>query len=317
MIPLRPWFRLVRFSALPSALADGFGGMALALWMGMRTGAFSAEVSKLWLLLAATTGIYLGGMALNDLLHVGKDRRLGKQRPLVAGEIGFAQAVAFTSCLYAGGLLAAWGAGCLGWAVALSSLTFLYNWLAVESGSFLRRWTGAPLMALCRAVHVLMPLAAHEPYLDVLRRTVQPGAATVAALGVFLWFLAVTAVSLHEEDGAPGRWISALPVLGAMIALAPLGVRLLSPLEIVWVAVVACILPAAGLARSVGRAVRRVDERRDAASVGGLVGTAIRGEALLMAALAWGLAPEHPWLGVAALLCHPAAALLAHWAPPT
>jgi len=69
---------LGRVSNLPTVWSN-----CLAAWWlgGGRT------VNRLPLLLAGATGLYLGGMFLNDLLDAASDRRLRPERPIPAGEI--------------------------------------------------------------------------------------------------------------------------------------------------------------------------------------------------------------------------------------
>src|SRR5690606_36565534 len=62
---LSPVLKLVRLSALPSAWADQFGGMALALALAPVLG-YRFDALKIAWLLPASLGVYLGGMALND-----------------------------------------------------------------------------------------------------------------------------------------------------------------------------------------------------------------------------------------------------------
>jgi hypothetical protein len=75
-VNIRAYLKLVRISALPSALADVFGGMALVAAILP-----NADIARWPWLLLATGGIYLGGMALNDVMHAQKDILLGKKRP--------------------------------------------------------------------------------------------------------------------------------------------------------------------------------------------------------------------------------------------
>ena len=107
---LTPILKLVRLSALPSAWADQFGGMALASVL-VGAGYWRFEPWKIALLLPMSFGIYLGGMALNDVLHVRKDRLLHKPRPLATGDLTLAQGWAITLLLFTLGIVCGFAAG--------------------------------------------------------------------------------------------------------------------------------------------------------------------------------------------------------------
>ena len=153
-----PWMKFLRISALPSALADVFGGTALAMAV-LPQWVYGQPTARIWALLLTTTGIYLGGMGLNDILHLPKDRALEKERPLATREISLGGAVGVTAFLYAAGLGGAYLAGCIWPALGLVLLTIAYNDLAsVARPAMGRAAAGVMTLALCRALHVSLPL---------------------------------------------------------------------------------------------------------------------------------------------------------------
>ena len=305
-----PVLKLVRLSALPSAWADVFGGVALVL--AILPGANLARWP--WLLLA-TTGIYLGGMALNDVMHAPKDILLGKKRPIVMGDVSIVQAFRLTCILYAAGLLCAVMAGCAGVALLLAALTVLYNWLArgtIEVSrlrlSIPRQMAGVVVIAACRALNVSLAWFALVP------AGFSTGGAMDWAPGwvlwsVFFYFVLVTVISLFEDSGEGRR---ALRVVSALLAPVVLAVPLRAlagpgtPHSFI-LGVLAPLLIAAALLLNLWRAVDVARAEPTPRNLGAAVGAGLRGECLLMGAFAFALAPGSPGWAFAALACYPLA----------
>ncbi|MBK9975993.1 MAG: hypothetical protein IPP14_14570 [Planctomycetes bacterium] len=315
---LLPILKLVRLSALPSALADVCGGVALAVSLGLG----GRAPDKLGWLLLATVGIYLGGMALNDVLHASKDKLLGKPRPIARGDLTLRVAVAITLALYAAGLVGAWLAGCLVAATALAALTFLYNWLARgrhDGTKVVLPWpmagAGVAVIAACRGLHVLLPVIALKPPGRGLGDTIAP----LFAGCVFAYFALVTVVSLFEDSGGGRRALRLVSLLLLPVVLAlPLWVMLRpgAP-ESTVLGTLSPLLIGAGLLLLLWRALDAARANPIPPKLGAVVGTGIRGECLLMASFALALAPHQPWWGLCAMACYPLARLLARWISPT
>ena len=317
---LKGALKLLRISALPSALADVLGGSALALaalpWVPH---AHFAREKLPWLVLTSV-GIYLGGMGLNDLLHRHKDAALNKPRPIVTGAISVEVAALLTSLLYAMGLGASVFAGCAVLALVLALATVAYNALAlgkVERGqvrlSAPAALLGVATLAFARGLHVLLPLYALSggqgaPF----------GAVSIVFTTVFAYFLLVTLVSLFEDSGGGRRALALvqaalLPVIFAVplwsLAQGDRGHPLIEDL-----------LPmviAATLYLWLSYALLRARQEPTPRNLGRCVGLGIRGECLMMAAFALALLPQDPAWGAGAMLCFPAAALLSKWVSPT
>lgn len=322
---LAPLLKLVRLSALPSALADVFGGMALAVALGPVFGLWHAGPSRLPWLLLATAGIYLGGMASNDVLHARKDGLLGKKRPIVTGELSFKAARATTAMLYLIGLVAAIMAGCAVPAAALILLTLLYNWLA--RGRIVGVRVTQPIglsiaavgvIALCRALHVLLPLWALLPAQFPAVRLLETIAPLFAA-SVFVYFALVTTVSLFEDTGGGRRALHAVQILLMPVPLALPVVVLMRPgaSPSFLLGVLAPLLIAAALLLGLWKALDVAREAPTPPNLGKAVGTGIRGECLIMAAFGLALAPNQPWWGLSALAMYPAGRIMARWISPT
>lgn len=316
--------KLVRISALPSALADVFGGSALALavipWFS--SAQFARE--KLPWLLLTTVGIYLGGMGLNDVLHRHKDAAMHKPRPIVTGAISVEAATLLTSALYALGLLGAVIAGCGPQALVLALGTLIYNLLAlgkVERGiaklSMGPALIGVAVLGACRAIHVSLPLwalAGDQGWhlLDSAPHLLQ------AYAGVLVYFSLLTAVSLYEDrgGGAKALWTMQLGLLPAIFKL-PLW-ALMQGERAHWL--LEDLLPMAILATLylwLARAFNAARKEPTPRNLGRCVGLGIRGECLVMAAFALAVLPQEPMWGTAAILCFPAATLMSKWVSPT
>lgn len=316
--------KLVRVSALPSALADVFGGSAIALAAMPWAASTPFAREKLPWLLLTTVGIYLGGMALNDVVHRHKDAALGKHRPIVTGEISPEAAALVTGALYALGLVGALLAGCALPALVLALGTAVYNLLAlgkVERGvpkiAAAPALLGVLVLGACRALHVSLPLWAlggAQAHHFIVNQP-QP---LQAYAGVLVYFALLTAVSLYEDRGGGRRalWTMQLGLLPAMFKL-PLW-ALAQPERVHWL--IEDLLPMAILATLyvwLARAFAAARAEPTPRNLGRCVGLGIRGECLVMAAFALCVLPQQPLWALAAMVCYPAAAVMARWISPT
>jgi 4-hydroxybenzoate polyprenyltransferase len=321
---LSPILKLVRLSALPSAWADQFGGMALAFALAGALNYRFDPLKILWLL-PASLGVYLGGMALNDVMHVRKDRLLHKPRPIVTGELSHKSALAIALGLFAIAIVAGFIAGCGPALLALLALIALYNHLA--AGRIVgvdvqhpKAWTVASVgvIALCRAIHVLLPLMAFAG-VGKLPRLLQRPEIGLFAGSVFGYFCLVTIVSLFEDSGGGRKALRAVEVLLLPVTLA-LPAWLLSRPGAAHSPILGVFLPLAALAALLLGLWHRLDAARAEPTppkLGAVVGGGIRAEALLMGGFALMLAPTQPWWGLLALAMFPAGAALSKWISPT
>lgn len=301
---------------MPSALADVFGGTALALAVVQPWTQINPWPRLPWLLLA-TIGVYLGGMGLNDLLHVGKDRELKKKRPLVSGEIAFLPALGLTVSLYLGGLLGAALAGCFWPALALALLTACYNDLASSPRPGLdREAAGVAVLGACRALHVTLPLWA----LTAVHPLRADGCATAAlfAGSVFIYFVLVTVISLFEDRGGglKALWMVHFTLPPTVLAL-PVIHLIARPTTQPLAGSVLALGVSAVLIGGLHKALRQARRELTPPSLGRVVGIGLRGECLLMACFAMALTPQALWWGLLALACYPLAKALSFVASPT
>lgn len=298
--------------------------MALAVAM-LGAGYWRFEPGKIAWLLVMSLGVYLGGMALNDVLHVRKDRLLRKPRPIASGEMKLATGWGITLILFGVGVAAGFVAGCGGPVLALIALIFLYNHLA--AGKIVgvevkqpRVWAVASVVviAACRGLHVGLPLIAHagaERFPQLMQHT------TVAlfAGSVFVYFCFVTIVSLFEDTGGGRKALFGLSLLLVPVVLT-LPVYLLAKPGQATSPILGVFVPLAILAWLLQGLWRKLDAARKEpipSKLGACVGAGIRGEALLMAGFAVMLAPAQPWWGLLALAMYPAGSVLSKWISPT
>lgn len=322
---LTPILKLVRLSALPSAWADQFGGMALAAAL-VGTGFWRFEPWKIALLLPMSFGVYLGGMALNDVLHVRKDRLLQKPRPLATGKLTLTQGWAVTLSLFTIGIICGFAVGCGEAVLALIALIFLYNHLAAGrirgvNVEHPKSWTvvSVAVIAACRAIHVLLPLMAHTGATKLPALMSSHAVIALFAASVFAYFCLVTIVSLFEDTGGGRRAVMAVSLLLVPVVLV-LPAYVLSRPGTADSPILGIFAPLLVLVSLLMMLWRKLDAARHdpiPPKLGACVGAGIRGEALLMCGFALMLAHDQPWWGLLALACYPVGSILGKWISPT
>lgn len=202
-----PWLRLMRLPTVFTALSNVLCGYLIT-----RTAMSGSPFTEtnLWALLAATAGLYLGGMVLNDVFDSELDSRERPERPIPSGAISRRAAAAFGGGLMCTGLLAAasvsWSA--LVTAVAITVCVLLYD-------AVLKSTVAGPLgMAACRFLNLLLGTTAVADISELLR---QPATGIAAALALYI--VGVTIFARNEADN-PRR---SLLIAGLVVVLAALG----------------------------------------------------------------------------------------------
>ncbi len=149
---VRPWLELMRLSNAPTILSNVLVGWAIGL---------NAHADGSWTGIVPTTFamllLYVGGMALNDVMDVEVDRRERPARPIPSGDISrSAAAILVIACFAAAlGLLAMRGWMTVGYGFVLMIAIILYNIIHARTAA------SVLLMGLCRAlVYVTAALAA-------------------------------------------------------------------------------------------------------------------------------------------------------------
>jgi len=212
---MRKYLELCRASNLPT------------VWTNVTCAVVLSRAWPLGPTLAATlalTLVYLGGMALNDVLDVDEDRVKKPTRPIPSGRITRRAAALFAIVLFAIALAAlalftSWRALVAG--AALVATVYLYDSLHGKSA-----WT-VLLMASCRALVFIVSALAVAGRVD---RWV-----LVAAAAQLAYIVALTAIARWEKAAPRSLRIPPIPWLLAGISLVD-GVLLAVLVHPVWLA---------------------------------------------------------------------------------
>jgi 4-hydroxybenzoate polyprenyltransferase len=211
----RAYIELLRPANVVTALADVLAGYALA---GL------GNPSALPWLLGATACLYAGGVVLNDFFDRDLDRVERPERPIPSGRVRPSSAALLGAILLGAGVILGFvatpTAGSVATAIAVSVL--LYDAWAK------RRSSGPAVMGVCRALNLLLGVAA----VPLMLRQRAP----IAAIP-FLYIVAITALSRGEVHGAARR-VATFALISLGIALSGLTLVALQSAEPVWSGVV-------------------------------------------------------------------------------
>jgi UbiA prenyltransferase family len=199
---MRAYLQLVRLPNVFTAMADILLGFLL-------THRRLDPWPQFALLLAASSLLYLAGMALNDYFDREQDARERPFRPIPSGRVPAGRALGLGL-----GMLAAGGA--LGWIAAVVSgdlrpgivVTLLAAAVLVYDGALKRTPLGPLVMGACRTLNVLLGMSVSvEPWTSPL---------VAVALGVGMYIVGVT-IFARREARESGR---AQLALGLVVLLA-------------------------------------------------------------------------------------------------
>ncbi|MBU2515685.1 UbiA family prenyltransferase [bacterium] len=209
------WLQLFRLPNLFTVPGEALVGGMLA---GVSTNSiFFAGLAFLF--------IYMGGLAVNDIVDYEEDSRERSWRPLPAGWISKSKAVLAAIIVYSSGLIVAFFLDGLGDFFAATSLiiivTLFYNLAARKIPPI--GWTA---VALCRA---LIPVSL---YLMSDRMSIMPW---IYSMGIFTYIWIISAAAYNETRGAPAFPIHILLPFSVVITLVVLNIHSgVSPLMILW-----------------------------------------------------------------------------------
>jgi 4-hydroxybenzoate polyprenyltransferase len=179
MSSARALLQLVRLPNTLTAAADVIAGAAIA--------GIDPLAPRTLLAALGSALLYGGGVALNDVLDVEKDRVAHPDRVLVRGALSRPLAQAVAILLLAAGVATALVAGSLHMAVTLGLLLAIVVYDVLPEG----RWIGSCVMGTCRALNLARGLT--------LAGAFQTEALPFAAVAGHAWLiLMVTAVSTFE-----------------------------------------------------------------------------------------------------------------------
>ena len=205
---IRAYLQLVRFPAVFSAMADIFLGFLLV------HSSLDVDGSPLpfLLLLAASSCLYLAGMAFNDIFDRKVDAAERPNRPIPSGRVPLRSAICLGTGLVAGGITAAGfvGGGSLIVACLLVAAIICYDGLLKQT------FLGPPMMGACRTLNVLLGASAAG---DLTALLDQPTIAIAASYGIYIagltWFARNEAVQSKR-----GRLIASAAVINiGLVAL--------------------------------------------------------------------------------------------------
>jgi 4-hydroxybenzoate polyprenyltransferase len=206
---LRAYLALARPANVVTALADVVAGFAAA-------GGNWDRAAGLGWALAATAGLYAGGVVLNDFFDREIDARERPERPIPSGAVPApAAAVVGAVLLAAGAGVAMRASGPASWtAAAIAALVLGYDAWAKSSRVF-----GPVTIAGCRALNLVLGMA--------VPASLAGGRAALAALP-FVYIVAVTGLSRSEvhggnRTGAASAFVAVAAVVAVVALLAGVG----------------------------------------------------------------------------------------------
>ncbi|MEX2215760.1 MAG: UbiA family prenyltransferase [Phycisphaeraceae bacterium] len=220
----RAWLELMRISNLPTVWTNVFVGFAIDRWPG-NVGAIERgwriEVWEVVALCIAMSLIYIGGMAMNDVLDQDVDKLERPHRPIPSGRVSPFAAQRFVQICFILGVVITWWVRPTSTVLAgiLVGTIALYNLLHKKHA-----WS-VLLMGLCRGLLILMAPTRSEA--DPQRI----GLLLIALpLAITLYTAGITIISRGETKDTigPRKWLSLLmPVvvfIAPLLVLQPRGV---------------------------------------------------------------------------------------------
>jgi 4-hydroxybenzoate polyprenyltransferase len=213
---IRAYLQLVRFPAVFSAMADVLVGFLLVDGATSQGFQKTPGMSPVLLLVAASSCLYLAGMAFNDVFDRDVDARERPNRPIPSGRVPLRHAVALGVALIAGGIAAAAFAGLNSLVVATVLLAAIFAY----DGVLKTTPVGPPAMGLCRTLNVLLGASAAA---DVSLLWSHPVLTLAGCYGVYI--AGLTWFARHEAGRSPRSGLIAATVvidtgLAAMFFLA-------------------------------------------------------------------------------------------------
>lgn len=296
----RAYAELTRPPALCTAPADAVTGLALTLaWSGDAGALHHALLPAC----AVSVCLYAAGMITNDIFDAQLDAQERPERPLPSGRASVrgALTLALTLQALALALSATHSRAALAAATLTCGATYLYN-------ALLKGTPAGPLsMAACRVGNLWVGVTWGLPALTLSALTPQQGSWALMFTGATaLYITTLTALARHEVHGGPqARALGALLTLSALTPLASLALALtLPPLSALTLAPALTLALIVTLIKPLRALLGAPTPEAQASATRRMVGVAIRGVALLNAALCATLgAWPHALLLIALSLC--------------
>lgn len=197
---LRPWLTLSRPANVVTAWADVLAGSAVAMLAG------SVASPDLALLLLSTTGLYAGGVVLNDVFDAPLDAVERPERPIPSGRISRTAAARLGAVLLLIGIAAAFAVNAFagGIAAAVGLLAVGYDAWGKH-----QRLLGPLNMGLCRAGNLLLGMAAMPVII---------GSHYFLGILPLAYIAAVTAISRGEvHGGSRAAGVTSMVLMGLIV----------------------------------------------------------------------------------------------------
>ena len=289
----RAWLEIMRISNLPTVVSNAIAGAAVGAAAGWGIDGIQNGIKDwhempehlLWSI-AAPPLAYVAGMILNDAFDARIDARERPSRPIPSGRIRRFDAFAVGFALLALSVIASRLSGS---ALALSLTLALVGGVVLYNAVHARSAASVLLLACCRALAALIPLAAFhgQPMRWTLVTIALPAA-------LALWTVALSLLARGEADGQRGPRVAAgavdLAVAGFFTCVA--GVAILAgylltrtpPSLVLTGAVAALALISSIVARRAWQRMR-VDPRETPRSIGRFIACIALIDAIFIIAL--------------------------------
>jgi len=195
---IRKYAELTRISNLPTCWTNVLTGCAI----GSIAASQPVAPLRVVILSAIISLFYMAGMALNDLLDVGIDRKQRPERPIASGRISPKAAMIFITVLFATAtaLLLAYFPHCIYLGALLAAVIVLYD-VAHKKTS-----CSVVLMALCRALIYI--ISAYAVFAESTRGFWIDTAVASSILALYIGFLTLVARSENKQQIDRRRWLS-------------------------------------------------------------------------------------------------------------
>ncbi|HRN58440.1 MAG TPA: UbiA-like protein EboC [Agriterribacter sp.] len=202
------FLRLMRPANIITAISDILAGIAIAVYAGNDVHSYSWQAVAL--LILSTTGLYGGGVVLNDVFDAELDKAERPERPIPSGLISKNAAALWGMRLLLAGIAAASAVHTAGWfsasallAVAIAVCSVVYNkWM--KHNPFL----GPLNMGICRGLNLLLGMS------------ILPAALThysyIAVVPV-IYIAAITMISRGEVHGGKKNALYGAALLYAVV----------------------------------------------------------------------------------------------------
>lgn len=200
------WLQLMRLPTVFTALSNILCGFLITHRVPQIKVAELTAQKELWLLLLSTSGLYLGGMVLNDVFDAKLDAQERPERPIPSGRISLRSAAIFGSVLMLTGVLAAAMAGTPSFIIAamIVPCVLVYN-------GVLKSTIAAPLgMGACRFLNLMLGASAVSDW-----STLWQALPVTVAAALCIYIIGVTVFARNEA----GQSSPALLVCGIIILI--------------------------------------------------------------------------------------------------